>query len=869
MTPRPAPASPKSQRNGEYCLGIASLYACCGEDGGPVIFSPMTSTASSTVSNTGSTAPSAQIHTSFFPPQAALPMSVVEFPPQHRSTEGCSFSSSFGDYSTISNHAKSAAATLGSPPRKIPPSRMPDDMKPPQPESSFPVEMRCGAGAVIAATGFRLEPRYRGGVTGKCTQSPFAPDGSTRGRKRPAQSISPHGTVELNTSGLGGTDEESKGKVCELRHLLERSPIVFRHLDAAAFNLQELSLESPTQSNPTLAEAFLPLTSTMPRDATSNNSCLQQAATLENSVYASSPASFTGNSSCFSKVVTTPVTAGAEISFRCRSNSFGSVDNPSSLCRPPHHLFRGSSPMNITSSSPKIVPLTVLTHAPPTSRLYDAEQKLQQTSPGISQPVFQQQSFAADRSELFTTGTSSGIMMKRTKVRGDYFIKTPRFPTLSSVNYQSDPNSLHDTPQGYASIASGASPRGKDFQESFFSRSSDMCNVTPRSAKLTPLPKVTLTPRSATASNGFIGLPRFPSPTDDTKEVLGASLFSTTSTTGSRASLRIAAPPLLDVSFLSEHDFLDESCSLDLSVDDSHTNNKKSSELAVAQFAERQESYIPLPDWGYVPHRTVNPAAASQPSGQSLTDMSMHVEVGSALVPPASRGPFEGMLFEGEGFRNADTESLTDDDGDEFLLAVPSAIAEEKQKKQSGSGIRQSKLRRMQVGLATAALENQRFTSMTSLASSTTSLRGIDFALSSTSLRGMDVLPSNSNLPAMDMRNMSIGKNMAQFCTRSDGAVVTINCCSSMRREASSASIGLDLEPVVSGRSDYGFSSGRDLVTPPTMAQAEYPPPLSPRFGYIDRTTDKQEGHRTDPTNKTIKSLLLIENDSSTNQAAF
>ena len=107
---------------------------------------------------------------------------------------------------------------------------------------------------------------------------------------------------------------------------------------------------------------------------------------------------------------------------------------------------------------------------------------------------------------------------------------------------------------------------------------------------------------------------------------------------------------------------------------------------------------------------------------------------------------------------------------------------------------------------------------MASLASSTTTLQGIDFALSSTSLRGLDLLPSSSSLIGMNhIRSAGNGSH----------------CCSDMRREESVASIGLDLEPVASGNG-FNFNTvptGRDLITPPVMAQAQCPPPLSPRFG--------------------------------------
>jgi hypothetical protein len=90
------------------------------------------------------------------------------------------------------------------------------------------------------------------------------------------------------------------------------------------------------------------------------------------------------------------------------------------------------------------------------------------------------------------------------------------------------------------------------------------------------------------------------------------------------------------------------------------------------------------------------------------------------------------------------------------------------------------------------------------------------------------------------------------------------------------ASIGLDLEPMVFGNVDDDFSrepTGRDLVTPPVMGQAQCPPPLSPRFGFASKNDSPHfDGYHPDPPTGSPSSRFFVSttrSNDSTKQAIF
>jgi hypothetical protein len=208
---------------------------------------------------------------------------------------------------------------------------------------------------------------------------------------------------------------------------------------------------------------------------------------------------------------------------------------------------------------------------------------------------------------------------------------------------------------------------------------------------------------------------------------------------------------------------LSESCSLDLSADAS-SYLPTSRGTASSEFAPMQ-----LAQESYIPF----PSWGAYPSVQEL------VSTEDMISSVRDEGRTKCALF-------ADDESLSDGEDDEkFVLAVPSTLAEE-------SLPRLAKLPRLHVG------------SMTSMASNT-SLFGIGFANSSNSLHAMS----------------------EQLHSSPSGFLLPNRNHSTRRREQSSASVGLDLDPATSEDANNSFPSSRDLVTPPVMEQPKSPPALT------------------------------------------
>jgi hypothetical protein len=716
-------------------------------------------TASTLASSSRAAAPS-----SFLPP-----LSVVEVP-LHRATvpafeQPLLFNSaSFG--SSISKHAQAEYIKQGSPPTGIASAAAVNAAartayesptyegtnEPPQP---------------TAAKGFRLRPRCNGLVSANfCTPSP-----SGRGRKRSSQCItgSIHPLAPVGSSASSQSSRIDGSSVDLSPHNPEALPSI-----DSIFKLRPLALKKDTLE--TTGLDFQGLTLQSPKNKGDTEHSLLPRASVPLS-HAASPTSFTACSG-FSKMVNSP--ADSSSFYRVRTGSFGSTGGGGGEHLGAAPSARADAPC---MTSPKIVPLTVLTRP--------LDMKLAPSAYGSS---------GSARPPLQPSGPNTSILSL-----GDHW----------------DPNGAPSNPyratlsrrQLYASEAcSPLKTHGSLDWHSIGSRKGS-----PGSAKLTPLPRSFLSPRSSKSGNTYSprnklvhdGLPRFPSPTDDLDFVSPMVSQRGSNTIISTRVTELPPTVELDVSFLSENEsafggYSDES-------DREDAFSCKNSRIAGSL---QKDSFIPFPKWA-----NDSPASAAKEKNdhcklRRVSEWSTEQDapqVRSVMLPCTSRGSLECMLFNRSG--DADEESLSDDD--DFLLAVPSTIAEEKQRQVSSArGQRHSKLPR---------LDNRRG-SMNSMASnSCTSLKGIDFAFSSSSLRGMDLVSSVASLRDMDTLTNSIGKDLPLYGRVSTGGV-------GMRRDNSVPSIGLTLDLAIHCDNEETLNT-RDLITPPVMTAPACPPPLSPRFG--------------------------------------
>jgi hypothetical protein len=867
-----------------------------------------------------------------------VPLSYIHVPTSGQ--RGSSSSSSSSALSSFSKQAKVALSTIGSPPRRI--SCCDDNA------IASPMVARMGNTGLLNTSSppaiFRLEPKFRNNA--KCMFTPRSDCGATsgRGRKRTAQSLSYYNN---NTSHSANVTAASRGNLSAQGGNRGLTPVTARRVDATAFNFQGLSLRSPGSAS----------------TATFENSSLNQSA-IDFRISATSPAathsSFTVcGSSSFSKVCHanhSPAASNDETSFRhYRSGSFGSVvaQSPSCEMPPPLHV-------EISSSSPRIVPLTVLTHdsIPACSASTGNRLDIGRSASGssvVGARSLLSHGFANGKSPLILPVDSSSTSDEGTSRGGetnhlsavykndhafrneDYqmmmMIGTPQrpLPPLTSVQYCPDSavsnmSMMHDSPVAAAShVFRTAAIVGSDKS---FSRNSP-------SVVRTPLPKISLTPRSGASPNRSAApFPEFPSPSPELGQqyapIIWPKSSNTLSSSSSLASRRQGLTSLLLDDVAPEPQtttVLDESFSLDLSMDPSTSSKiKNASNDSDKQISK--DSFIPFPSWGHPPRsKPPKPLLVDTvPHDSFFPSMSKGTDVLNATAESTPTAPTRGSLKDivvevgggtSENRQNcADTETLSDVDDDDFFLAIPSTLAEEKQELAScvEGTMRQTKQPRLNHHGTTASVNStsdwiehidRRRTSMTSCESNS-SLLGTGFALSSTSLRGMDT-SSNPNLFGMmpnaefmeqnvrrrasitsfesnssllgtgfalsstSLRGMDSSSNVNLFGMMSKVHVQqgSIACLTTgphaigegMKRDTSMASIGLDLDPEVclSSKSDnqeevcFEGPAGRDLVTPPVMAPARHPPPLSPRFGSLkNESTSARNDECFDSVKRTL-----------------
>lgn len=782
---------------------------------------------------------------------APPPLCYVEIP--------FSSSMSLGDASSIFSSSGYNVAHRG--PQSSPPRGLPTDA---QPMMSAPT-----------SSSFRLRPR------GLVKPSPV----SARGRKRAAStslslsSMKSGGTpprCDKNTNshrdqqGLGtdnSSSTSSSTSIGESSGPKQHEPAVPLS-PGMSLSFQCLSLYSPQQDAP---------------DSTA--SLLKPPAILRETTC--TPSSFVGG---FSKApspgfgrVASPISTdvGGSSFHRFRSGSFDTVGDQSLLAAPQAQHNRSNLDASSVGSAPKVVPLTVLTHG---------------TSPIKTQssttPSGSHQKPPLHLVQQPQSGIGASCFMHIPDRDGEV-----EYQRREKAGVSKDKDSLMLHPESMSPSTAHQEAMETSSRKSI---RSDNSHGTSRSIKLTPLPKISLTPRgSATRSTPGGGvLPRFPSPdgNDGYSEQRDNidSLFI-----DSRAGQ--LPPPSLDVSYLSEtSDFPADSRSLDLSVDEEPVAEtyRVGGNNADDMQTPHKATFIPFPAWADAP--------PSQGAGQvdgichsSFVEFGYEQQQSSAVATPSSQAggqrPSEWVdpdepkaaLFSSlspnqlahPAFMkeivlqtNADIGSLSDDDADAFLLASPSAIAQEKQRARQSSAVRQPKLPRLPRSQDSGSAINntdlesvRRRTSLASLASSNASLQGMEFTPSFASLRGLDLAPSCTSLRGMDLHQSSSSLRAIEAVGENRYGPNLPTQHQSFRRDDCSASIGLALDSCTVPFPDADASPGRDLVTPPAIAAApSCPPPLSPRFmssridDYGQHTPQSCGSENDDPSKKNSPPFLFV-----------
>jgi hypothetical protein len=422
---------------------------------------------------------------------------------------------------------------------------------------------------------------------------------------------------------------------------------------------------------------------------------------------------------------------------------------------------------------------------------------------------------------------------------------------------------LHHTPAASSIASSGAATAS-----SFYS-------------SRTPLPKLTLTPRStgsrrsanntgATSSE----LPRFPSPTawveendhDDSMMLMTPSDFTigggVDPSPNAYTTTRTTATTAVDMSFNSSsipsHDdalYHPVQSSTDIPTELlvarkqagalSSPGLARRRPLPTAAASTRTSSFIPMPDW----------SSAEPPSHRMAPSMNSPVVLAtsrSLLAPSRSPDPFISMLACGGPKVAADIAAVNndgflsdiDDDDDEdeggFLLASPGAIVEEKLAAQQQGRAKHRCLRRTSLPLPTTADDTfYKRTSLSTMAptshsTSNTSLLGIDFLASNTSLFGLDALTkgtSSGSLPYMAGNATTNNNNFRPYGSPTIPADAAAPASSGngggmlMTRTDRAVSIGLAIdsstneEPTTTMMATQSGCCRDGIVTPP-------PPPI-------------------------------------------
>jgi hypothetical protein len=526
------------------------------------------------------------------------------------------------------------------------------------------------------STLFRLKPRH----DIKCTSA-------SRGRKRPAASIS--ATIFSTTSSFSSRDGE-----------VQNSTITVTQDEAttSSFPLNDPSANS-LQSPGGMSDAVAIL------QTLSLSSPSHPPASVATSDGTSPQLSLVGQyhppRSSFSKY-----SAHSQAGIRRLPQVFAPGATPL------RHPSAMSSPAGSARSSPRIAPLTVLSH--------------DESRPHLQVVGMMVGSFTtlAPLSQV-----NSGVDCRE----DDLVINTPLLPP-STVHCTTRRNSESSTSDSFSTIngeddddtptfnnkACTRTRRELLFADASPSRRSVASNMSER----TPLPTVALTPRSH--GNRSSRLPQFPSLTNDNDDFEFASPF--------------LATPTLSIG----------KCSGEVNLEHFGFYSKKSVEprsLFVPSSADgkeptrdkKMESFIPLPDWGEsspsdekeeTPAPSQHSKCRSHMSGSSSSGMRSR----SLLKPSTSNSSMLELLARSPHITEpfGENESLcTSDDEDAFFLVPPSAIVAERNDNQH-----RAKQRRLYSSTTPNESSKGRLSAGSpSAQASSSSLRGMGFVLSSGSLQ--------------------------------------------------------------------------------------------------------------------------------------
>lgn len=739
----------------------------------------------------------------------------------------------------------------------------------------------------IFSAPFRLQPRS--------TMAVSAPgrDGAVRGRKRSAQSMS------MNNSKLG-SDSRLTVKQPIIVSGKPSLPVIpsaatpprdtrrgHGRVDHTVINFQCLSLQSPKRkdpcssppvhfSSPPQSLACVPSTSGLPPSSSSSSSGVttQRPAMVPGSVGSfQSPAVSSGIQPRSSF---TPVYNSASPGGSLRSHGSGSIGSNTRMnvsaraaVLSPGQSNCGGSAM----SSPKIAPLTVLQDRGTKVPNRDSHSRLPPLpSGGVSSLWFSldssQSGSNGDENDKSPRDGDAKMLPPRTvhcrrpssdsisTVHNSVLSPLPRPSPKRSPGVFLSPASMSRAPKATTPgskqrrLEQYSSPNQRNRRLDQYSSPNQRTPRTPQ----TPLPRVTLTPRSGgsrRSRQSGQGLPRFPSPSDTDMDVTSPFLNSTAA-----ASLRVASsggggnevegPPCRNLSNIKCL-FATSSNSLALSADGSANEGKEGSTSGSA----RGRGKAPFPVLN-LSSNISSETSEAKPSGEpshGANDLGggtfLGIQTVSLLNSSRPGGFLQAMMEERAGM-NAEMGSVSDIDDDEgFILASPSAIEEERLA--SCQPARQRRRRSCDRFSNTASAPRESPT--LSPNASNTNLAGMNYVTSSTSLFGMDIAHPTDQTGAIAPKT-----SCESLSTKKTGSLPTSQDVNSLKRRMSDASfdsVGLALDG----------TGGRDLVTPPTVPNPGTPPPLSPKGGYFEPSVMPEATARHNSAGKQKSSVCVAGAD--------
>ena len=709
---------------------------------------------------------------------------------------------------------------------------------------------------------FRLQPR---GVMSLAVTKPGGRGEASRGRKRSAQSMSTsmardsllttktaptpppipsherkqaQAPIKRDRDGIGDifTDNVSAAGVGGGPQPVYGGtpPRGKRSIGNALINFQCLSLQSPKRNDTpgssscpgTPPQALLidaPNTAVLFPSSSSSHACTPKRPAMVASSVGSfhSQATPTSNTMPPPRSSFTPVySAASPGGCSMRSYGSGSIGSNSRMNAGARSVFSPGG--GSAKSSPKIASLTVLQDKG-TKVLSSRESNARLPPRGMNSLWLSLESSSDSDSDAYSLSPRKDSSFRMLPPQTVHCRK----PSLDSISMVQD---IITSPPGFPSPSSSIAPSAprlrtpRDRQtrpplvNQLFVSPKEQTPRTPQ----TPLPRVTLTPRSTgsrRSNHSGMHLPRFPSPSDADMDVTSpflstsaaASLRDMPSTGGSGGSSFAAIQCL----------FPESSTSLALSADGSANEDK----VVLPSKEATEEKKAPFP----VLHFATKMEEAGDAAPFSGGDY-MGIQTKSLLTASRSGGMLQAMMEEDERKAGAgDFGSVSDIDDDEgFILAAPCTIEEER-----FASCQPARQRRRR--------STDRFSSASPNLSNT-NLAGMNYVASNTSLFGMDIAHPTEPTGILGA-STTLASTASQIVT---GPADMLQNQHRRKSDTSLASIGLALE---------GSLSGRDLVTPPPMASPQMPPLLSPREGYVLPVMCRErnmEEHRPNQTNVCI-----------------